>query len=239
MISFDGHDFDELFIVGNPRMSVLSYAPNYADSQSRDGAAVKGIRKGTASVTFTLVALGSHSEIRDKWSTLGAWLDVDEPRKLVLPDTPDRYYLAVPDGSLDINRAINGESTEITFTVTEPTSYGTVHSVVVPSGGSVTFRVGGTAPARPVITASNATRNQSSLVWGLRLDDGDYVHVATGLASAVQVVADCDARTLSVNGAATIPTIDSDWLVLTPGTHTLRMDNGTGAATVRWRERWY
>ena len=33
-------------------------------------------------------------------------------------------------------------------------------------------------------------------------------------------------------------TTDSDWLVLEPGTHTLAIDNGTGAATVTFVERW-
>ena len=101
----------------------------------------------------------------------------------------------------------------------------------------MTFNVDGTYKAAPVITA-NATRNASSLVWGLRLDEGDYLHIATGSASARPITANCGERTLSVNGSVAIPTLDSDWLELEPGVHTLRMDNGTGAATVTWRDRW-
>ena len=32
-------------------------------------------------------------------------------------------------------------------------------------------------------------------------------------------------------------TLDSDWPVLSPGPHTVRMDEGTGTATLTWQER--
>lgn len=236
-LMYDGHDFESLFIVGDPEISILNYQPKTVESDSKNGSAVIGKTWGNSTVAFTLVVEGSASERRDKLSTLGAWLDVDEPKPLVLPDNPDRYYMAVPDGSLDLNRAIGAEYAQITFLVNEPDSYGKTRTVTVPSGGSVSFIVGGTAPTHPRITA-NAVRDSSSQVWGIKLDEGDYVHIATGAAAARAVVIDCEKRTATISDSVTIPTLESDWLEFEPGVHTLRMDNGTGAATVTFIERW-
>ena len=40
----------------------------------------------------------------DKLRTVSYLLDVDSPKKLILGDAPDRYLLAVPDGSFEIER---------------------------------------------------------------------------------------------------------------------------------------
>jgi predicted phage tail component-like protein len=236
-VMYDGHDFDEIGLTGDPQLSILASAPTYADASAVDGRPVTGMRFDGWTAAFTILVEGDAATRRQKLSTLGMWLDVDGPRKLVLPDTPERYYMAVPEGGIDLRRAIAAEYGQLVFTIVEPAAYGAEKSVTVPSGGSVSFVVGGTYPTRPTVTAS-AVRNSSSQVWGLRLDEGDFVHIATGSASARAIVLDNAARTLSVAGSAAIPTLDSDWLEFAPGPHTLRMDNGTGAATVKWIERW-
>lgn len=236
---YDGHDLELLAMCGNPHFTFAPFDPRIEEMQSADGAKVIGSRVGAASVEFTCAVFGSASERRAKLSTIASWLDVDEPRQLVLPDTPDWYYLAVPSGGFDIEANVNPYIFEIAFTLTDPIAYGALKSATVPSGGSVSITVGGTAAAKPTITGAAAVRNSSSLVWGIRLDEGKFVHVATGSSASRQVVVNCDERTCTVTGAAALPTLDSDWLALVPGTHTLRMDAGTGAATVTWRERWY
>lgn len=237
-LTYDGHDFESLFVIGDPEITILDSRAEYADSDNRNGAVLIGRRWGETKVSFTIAAQGSANARRLALSTLGSWLNVDEPKKLVLPDTPTWYYMAIPDGSLDLKRAIKAESTVITFTLTDPIAYdSTEKTVTVPSGGSVTFTVGGTYPAKPNISAT-AVRNSTSLVWGVKLDNADFVHVATGSASGRVTVIDCDARTVTVSSNPAILTLDSDWLELSPGTHTLTMDNGTGAATVKYRERW-
>lgn len=237
-VTFDGHDFESLFVIGDPEITILDSSTVYADSENRNGAVLIGRRWGETTVTFSLAVRGDANTRRLALSTLGSWLDVDEPKKLVLPDTPTWYYMAVPDGSLDLNRAIKAEYTTITFTLVDPIAYSnTEQTVTVPSGGSVTFTVGGTYPARPTLSAT-AVRNSTSLVWGVKLDNADFVHVATGSASGRVTVINCDERTVTVSSNPAILTLDSDWLELSPGTHTLTMDNGTGAATVKYRERW-
>lgn len=235
---FDGHSFGELFLYGDPSIEILNSTPDLRDVAGKNGSTFVGNRFGNAVVTFTVAVDGGAEERRDAFSKLGAWLAVDEPKPLVLPDTPDRYYMAVPNGSLALNRAMGAEVTQVSFTIVDPVAYGREAVVTVPSGGSVTFNVDGTYKTKPRIQA-NAVRDSSSLIWGLRLDGGDFVHVNTGSAAAVAVDIDCDERTCIVNGNVSLITLNSDWLELTPGTHTLAMDNGTGAATVTFRERWF
>lgn len=234
---FDDHDLGELFVYGDPEISILSSSVKRADSNSRNGSIVIGSTWADSTVSFTVAAIGTAEERRNAFSTLGMWFDVDEPKKLCLPDTPGRYYLAVPDGVIELNRHIGAETAKVTFALTDPIAYGREMTLTVPSGGSISFNVGGTYRARPRITAS-AVRDSSSQVWGLKLDNADFVHVVTGSASARSVDIDCDGRTCIVNSSTSMITLDSDWLELAPGTHTLVMDKGTGAATVKYRERW-
>lgn len=234
-LMYDGHDFESLFIVGDPEISILNYQPKTVESDSKNGSAVIGKTWGDSTVAFTLVVEGSADERRNKLSALGSWLNVDEPKPLVLPDNPDRYYLAVPSGALELNRGIGAEYAQLTFAITEPASYGRERTVTVPSGGSVTFYVGGTYPTYMRITA-NAGRSSGGSTWGLRLDEGDFLHIYCLNPSTVE--ADCEKRTLVVNDNVALPTLDSDWLELAPGEHTLRMDNGSGIATIKFNERW-
>lgn len=238
MITYDGHDFETLFVVGDPAITILDSRAEYGNSSNMNGAVLMGRRWGEVHVSFSLAALGNANTRRLAFSTLGSWLDVDEPKKLVLPDTPTWYYMAIPDGALDLERAFDGETAQITFTLTDPIAYSSTETTVtVPSGGSVTFTVGGTASAKPRLQAT-AVRNSTSLVWGVKLDNADFVHVATGSSSGRVTVIDCDTRTVTVSSNPAILTLDSDWLEFSPGSHTLIMDNGTGACTVKYRERW-
>ena len=172
-------------------------------------------------------------------STLGKWLMVDEPKPLYLPDTPDRYYLAVPGAGLDLTRGIGGEMAQVTFTLVDPVAYGDTQTASLPSGGSVSINVNGTAPTYLNVVANSAIRNSSAQVWGVQVDSVDYVHVVTGSSSSRKVEIYSDERVCKVQDALTLPTLDSDWLKLEPGAHTVAMDYGTGAATLSWVERWY
>ena len=236
---YDGHDFADLFAYGDPKFSILASKPVLEDVDGRNGQAFLGMTYGSSEVSFTIGLTGEPEARRGAFSSLGAWLMVDEPKPLYLPDTADRYYLAVPSGAVSVKRCVNSDIAQVTFKLTDPVAYGQEHTATLPSGGSVSFNVGGTAPTMPTITASSAVRDSTSLTWGVRLDSSAFVHVPTGSGSSRAVSVDCAERVCTVASSVTLPTLDSDWLVLTPGTHTLAMDYGTGAATVTWVERWY
>lgn len=236
---FNGHDFATLCVYGDPKITILNAQPITREVSGRDGEAFVGMTYGVSSVSFTIAVMGDPEARRTALSTLGGWLKVDEPKPLRIPDTPDRYYLAVPSRALDLKRGKDGELATVTFMLTDPVAYGETQTASLASGGSATINVGGTAPTYLNVTADSAVRNGSALVWGVRVDSQDFVHVATGTASACKVEIDSGERVCKVANAVTLPTLDSDWLKLEPGTHTVAMDYGTGAATLSWIKRWY
>lgn len=238
-LTYNGHDFSTLFVYGDPEISILNAIPGTREVSGRNGTAFVGMRYGSSTVSFTIVAQGNAEQRRVALSTLGEWMMVDEPKPLYLPDTPDRYYLAVPSGSLDLTRAIGAETAKVTFALVDPVAYGDSQTASLSSGGSVSINVNGTAPTYLNIVADSAVRDGSALVWGVRVDSADFVHVATGSVSARKVEIYSDERVCKVTNALTLPTLDSSWLELAPGTHTVAMDYGTGAATLSWVERWY
>lgn len=126
---------------------------------------------------------------------------------------------------------------ELAFTAHDPYRRGRTHRVQIPSGGSVQFHVDGTEPAAVGLYAYAAVRSAGSTVWGVRFDEGAFMHVPTGSSSAREVTIDCSTRTVKVGTGTAMLTLDSDWPELAPGTHVARMDEGTGSAILTWTER--
>ena len=235
---FDGHDLNSLFVVSRPTFETFAPNRSFQDVLGRDGTVYMGgsLIGGNISVKLSVIRK-TPAQRREDLSTLFMWLDVDEPKWLVMDDQPGISYKAIPSGDMPIDSFTNADSVMVNFRLLEAAAYGDTVTKTVPSGGSLTFTVDGTYPTKPTITA-NAARDGSSQVWGLKLDNGAFLHVATGSASARDVVLNCENRTLTIQGAVALPTLDSDWFELAPGTHTLVMDKGTGAATVTYKERW-
>ena len=241
MLSFDGHDLETLFVCGDPEISILNYEPRLETFDSRDGAAMLGGRWDVSTVAFSIGVRGTALERRNAFSQLGAWLDVDDPKQLILPDTPDRYYLAVPNGSVDLRRGILGEIAQLSFTLTDPIAYGIEEKYAsVPYGGSVTFNVGGTAPTFPYFDKTLERPDQTTKQWGLRLDSHDVFILDFGTTVNRTIKADFGERVSYVNDVIKLPTINSDWFALTPGEHTVENHIGSGnGLRLRWHERWY
>ena len=115
-------------------------------------------------------------------------------------------------------------------------------TITLPSRGSLTFTVGGTAPTyfyRDLAVAE--TPDSSTLRYGIRLDNSQTWCVTHNSTSNLRVGPfDFEKRSLMVDGVVSVPTLDSDWFALTPGEHTL--ENYLGGGTSLWlkyRERWY
>jgi len=236
---FDGVDFGEELEVASIEMGALpETTPDMRYAPGRDGAEMTDNRLEPLEIKIKARLVTDTIDERDiqrRWAEVAARLRTGEPRPLSLSE--GKHWLAVLTDKSPLTFKTYSATAELTFICPDPIAYGIERTVTVPSGGSVTFNVGGTYNAKPKIEAQ-ATRNASSLVWGIRLDEGDYIHVATGSDSARSVVLDCKERTCLVNSSVALPTLDSDWLELKPGTHTLRNDAGTGAATVAFTERW-
>ena len=236
---FNAVDLSQTFeVVEVVTQAVPTISLDLRQSFAMDGAAIAGKRLEPLEITITARMATSTIDERDIQEALAvavAPLVTSEPKPLYL--VAGKHRMAILTDATTLEFASYSAKVQLKFLCADPVAYGATRTVTVPSGGSVSVSVGGTYPTSPAISAS-AVRSSSSLVWGLKLDNQDHLHIATGSASARAIVADCSKRTLTVAGATALPTLDSDWLSLSPGTHTLANDQGTGAATVTFVERW-
>lgn len=238
-LSFDSHNLESLFICGDPQFSILNSQPNFAKS-SVNGSVFTGMKYGMSTVSFTIAATGTVSERHQKFSTLGAWLYVDSPKMLILPDTPDRYYHAVSQGALDVQRCFDGDYATLTFELTESMAYAISEESTPSENGKATFTIGGTAPTYVRVSSSEATPDEYESLWGVIADltTSSYGPDVNGKISGQTVIIDSENRTF-YNGYYTQPNLESDWLLLTPGKHTVTRNFGGGEFRVWWRNRWY
>ena len=239
-VVFDGHRINDRFFVGEADVGLPEFAPRTEEREFADGSRVRGMRLRSPEIAIQLVTKPSRFfTAREALSELCSWLHVDGPRRLYLSGDRGLFRMCVPNGAPQVQDNEWNDRVTVTFLQTEPALYGVVRKVTVPSGGTVRFSTGGSYPTKPTVTSDAARRDSSTQLWGLRLDEGDVMRVKVPVSAASSVVMDCAARTCSVNGATTVPTLQSDWFVFEPGVHTLRNDKGSGACVVSWYERWH
>jgi predicted phage tail component-like protein len=184
---------------------------------------------------------------RDRWldfdsvrSELSALLYTRDERELALRSHFGEHYLAHLSGMSEGDRegGVGIGAITLTFTASDPIRFGRVHEVTVPSSHTVEIDVAGTYPASVSLASDVAIKSMSSDVWGVRFDEGHPLHVKLPTGQQSRVSIDCRNTSVSVNGVTGMITLDSHWPELTPGRHVVRMDQGTGDATLTWQERW-
>ena len=220
---------------------VRPIAPKTVNTESptgSDGVVLMGVQYGSYEISLTVWAHVPYMEQAPEIAHIAHVFDARKPQQLWFSDELDRYRMAIPQGSPEVTRYIDAVSVKVSLLVPEPAMYGHHASVTVPSGSSVEFKVGGTYPTQPKIVAGSAVRSPSSLVWGVRLDQGDVLKVPLAFSTARRIEIDCKERECRIANAPALPTLDSDWFNLTPGLHTLTNHQGSGACTIEWDERW-
>lgn len=258
-LSFDGHDLESIAICGDPLINIFNFQPEFKDMKSRNGSLFVGTKLGASTVEFTVCVTGNASERRAKLSTLGLWLMVDEPKPLILPETPDRYYLAVPNGSFDMQRGYDGEYTQLKFTLADPIAYSIESHSVTSVNGVATLNVSGNT--KTYFTLANVDgqlitpgsyEGVDNRYWGITDGDTSMIYDLRTPYSG-EIIIDTEKRmcrygrhfeTLDnqteINWYTLVPTLDTSWIELQPGTATItRSVGGGGEFTIEWRDRWY
>lgn len=241
-LNYNSHNLESLFICGDPQFSILNSTPKFNESDSMNGSMFLGMRYGVSTVSFTVAALGTAAERREKFATLGQWLMVDEPKRLILPDTPDRYYMAVPQGALELNRGFDAEYAALTFTLTDPVACSTTVNSATSTDGVASFTVGGTAPTYVKVTANSALPSSTNNYWGVKKTTSNVVGMTADIGASTvgrNIVIDSEKRTFRVGGSSVAMALTGDWLTLDPGSSKLYRHYGAGEFTVEWRDRWY
>jgi predicted phage tail component-like protein len=155
-----------------------------------------------------------------------------EPKKLVLPDDPEIYYMASVEDASELDNLWNTGSCTITFKAFDPVAYGESRYKTLTSGLN-TVEIEGTYETYPVFTLK-ATGNNVKVE---NVDTGEYVQVSATTSSGATVTIDMDGEgTTRVNTNLSAVVLGSIYFPLQPGTNQVRLTNATG--TVDWIERW-
>ena len=232
-VIYNGHVLNSLFVVADIKRTPSGHSVKKQKVPGRAGNVFTGLETGEASISVTVVSLDDSPRVRrEKMAELRAWLEVDEPCPLFIPDDGGAYCNAVMTAIAETTY-INGIAWRISFSVPEPYLYMPVDSEL-PSGATSLY-VGGNQLVKPVITISSAVRDASTNMIALMVDGSQPLKVP--LTSGTHtVVIDCNDRSVTVDGAASMITTDSDWWELEPGMHSFTKTGG-GTVAMEWTER--
>ncbi|WP_295911014.1 distal tail protein Dit [uncultured Bifidobacterium sp.] len=233
-VTFDGHELSQSYLVAEVDRKPSGQTVATQTIVGRDGVVATGARANSTTVAMTIVARDpQQARRREVMRDLRAWLACSEPKPLAFADDEGLYYLAIPQGITE-TRFLNAIAWRVTFLIPQPYLLSPNKTVVV---GSESFHYSGSAAARPIVTLANVT--PASGVVGVTLDGQQVMQVPLA-AAASTVVIDCgeDARTVLVDGSASMLTTGSDWWEITPGVHSAAVTTGTATMSVEWRERW-
>lgn len=234
-VTFNGTRLDTNWWVTDVSRPKPEFAVKSEPLDGADGSFYRGSSLNAANVVVGLAPKTS-SNIPALYDALMRLLRVDAPKKLVFGDEGGRYRMAVPAGLPSMQEWHDYSTIALEFHCPHPALYGASGTATL-STSSSSFQVGGNYPALAVVSSSDATKSGSGL-WGVRFDNRAYMRVPHAASGAVAVRIDAEARTARVNGSASMVTLDSDWVELAPGSHSARIDQGGGTATLTWTERW-
>lgn len=245
-VTFDGHDLTEKCIVSDLRRPMLPRRLGAIEVPGMDGELATGQTLAPADIKLTLSIMGSDPDERElARQELAEILNTDGPKPLAISIDGGLYYMARALSQDDGARFVNAESYEVTFRASDPVRYGELREVLVPPNGSVTFTVGGTYPTMPTLDTV-LTATASDMYWKITLDGGDYVLFSPltyveGSMAVDSIIVDCEHRLMKTWNTPKMLPAGADWLVLTPGEHTLAMETNVSVAgntSVLFRERW-
>lgn len=253
-LTFGGYDLTGRFLVRVDMPAGPSARIDTVQVAGRDGDVVTGAALDAMTVTAHCTL---RAATRPRWDEarreVAAALAPRGERALTLPgeDGLWRYATASPAGALSLPLEPPA-SFDVEFCCHDPVAYGELRTVAIPAGSSsVTFEVGGTAPASPTVACAMAgyepsddPEEEPDRLWTLAEPSGDHMSVtlpSIGTDARTRVSVDCGGRVALVNGVVSAITLDSDWLTLAPGAHTLSLMAGVADAdvTISFYERWY
>ena len=233
-ILFNGTDIESLGVVSNVRRSISLRDPQLITIPGMDGALLGLNNLAPATIEMDITVIGDPATREPILRDLGELLNTQGLAPLEFDDDDGKHLMATCSGNV-ITRYVDGATIEsVTFTAPDPVMYGDQDSVTMASS-SETITVGGNYPTKPRITCASAT-NGGGGSWGIQIDGGEFLRIELA-SSGVSVDVDCETRTAYEGSVTTLPTLSSDWLTLTPGSHTVTL-TGTGYPTIEWSERW-
>lgn len=236
-VVFGDVKLSDYFQVASVTVSNLNVSTETLTVNGMDGVAVLGSSIGSREITvYLMLDDGDIADRREELRLLFGLIDLSEEHRLYISSDNGRYYIAKLNGEQTLNEKTRSSRIALNFLAASPYLHGETQHITIPSGGTVTFNVGGTQTTYPRITGT-VTRDGTTNMWGVRLDGHDVMRVPMSVSQAA-IDIDCDDMSVLVNGSSGMIDTTSYWFELTAGTHTIQNYLGTGEATVEWETRW-
>lgn len=149
-ITFNGEDLTQILSAVNVNRGILpERINNIYTIPKRNGAIYDSYRykEKKIEVEFVIVA----DDLNLVRRTLAGILDVAEPAQLIFSDEPDYYWLAVPDGAINLSEVLRVGKGTLSFLCAEPYAFKNTQSEFLLAPGQETFKTYnyGTAPTQP------------------------------------------------------------------------------------------
>lgn len=228
---FNGNDLGHFLHVSAVARNVApEFRLNEQETARGEFAAHGGLSALEIAVTVSLKrdSVRGAAELR---RALAGMLYTEQAAKLVLPDEPDKYYLAWWKGGGELDRAAHLPGAELTFLCADPVAYGEEHEIELTNAAKTVLR-GGTYKAYPVIKATPAAGSYWTVT---NVTTGELVRVDATFTGANSLELDFETQRCRVNGYNHAVTIESTFFALEESQEIKKLN---GTATMTWRERW-
>ena len=229
---FDGHDLTKYMIVTDVTRQILAKR-RIAQTQvpGRDGVLVSSVGLEPLEITVKGgITRRLREEVAEARRELSTALRSKRPARLVLPDDPETFLMAIYEGGAQPSRLSHVPDVELTFLCPDPVAHGRRRAVVV--SGESKVNAGGNHPSRPRVTVKPPAGAEWSIT---NVDTGEFVRVRASFDGSQTVVVDMDDERCTINGADAAVDVSSDFFPL-DGATTLRVSGGE--AELEWDERW-
>ena len=223
---YDGFDFEHWLDVMPTKPIAAETEVSTISVPGLDGEIFDGMRRKALTIPVRVRLKKTWMAEAELRHFLAPKLLKSEPKALVLPDDPVREYLAVLNGSSQLDRLWELGTTTLDFLCCDPVAYGREVTVEVPDK----VYVDGTYPTEPTFDLTTT----ATIV--IVTYSGGHIAIAEEVAVGASVVIDTANMTVTVNGSRADFTLGSDFPKLEPGDNLILVSGAEG--TVTWRERW-
>lgn len=229
---YDGTDLRDYFHVGYDRVVLPPVDVATVDVAGRDGSLFqRATLRPLAINAFFRWKKASPDGLSDRRRLVASLLFRRKPCRLVLPDEPDKHYLACVNGSSQLDSLGKNAKAYVTFTCPDPVAFGQTRTRSMTTSASGT--IGGTYRTRPVFECTPARGSYFKLTNELT---GEFVQVNASFTGAQTLVVDCMTEQATLNGVNYPVTFASDYFSFEPGPYSVRASSGS--TEMRWTERW-
>lgn len=229
-VCFDGHDLSQLVLVtGVTRQIIPARRITQTQVPGMDGELLSSVELDSMEVVVSCVIRGRlMEEVTEARRVLASCLSSRVPARLVLPDEPYTYLMAVYEGGAEPSDLARNPEVELTFLCPDPVAYGARRTAEAPGR----LKVGGNHRTWPVVTC----RPPAGSSWQVtNVGTGEFVRVLAEFDGSQTVSVDMGLQTCKVNGSYHAVDIASDYFAI-EGDAELSVSGGT--AQVEWEERW-